>query len=73
LEDVAMSLQAPPRSVARLFRADGDHITDVRVPAFEHPADVVLWHFRVFQYKGREPSGQPVYCEAFAYSVPEAV
>jgi hypothetical protein len=66
-----MLSQTPVRTVARLFRADGDHITDVRVPAFSRPADVVLWHFRVFQYKGVEAAGQPVYFEAFAYTVPE--
>jgi hypothetical protein len=43
------SPQAATRIVARLFRADGDHITDVKVPAFNRPAEIVLWHFRVFQ------------------------
>ena len=60
------------RIVARLFRADGDHITDVKVPAFNRPAEIVLWHFRVFQYKGSDAAGLPVYFEAFAYTVPEA-
>jgi hypothetical protein len=67
-----LSPEAAPRIVGRLFRADGDHITDLKIPAFNHPADVLLWHSRVFQYKGTEASGQPVYFEAFAYTVPEA-
>ena len=66
------SPQAAPQIVARLFRADGDHITDVKVPAFSRPADIVLWHFRVFQYKGSDDAGLPVYFEALAYTVPEA-
>jgi hypothetical protein len=64
--------EAAPRIIARLFRADGDHITDLGIPASNSPVDVVLWHFRVFQYKGTEASGQPVYFEALAYAVPEA-
>ena len=64
--------EAAPRTVGRLFRADGDHITDLRIPTSNRPVDVVLWHSRVFQYKGTETSGQPVYFEAFAYAVPEA-
>ena len=67
-----LSSKAASRIVGRLFRADGDHITDLKIPAFNRPADVLLWHSRVFQYKGTEASGQPVYFEAFAYTVPEA-
>jgi hypothetical protein len=55
-----------------LFRTDGDHITDLRIPAFNRPVDVVLWHSRVFQYKGTEASGQAVYFEVSAYTVTEA-
>ena len=66
------SPQAVTRIVARLFHADGDHITDVKVPAFNRPAEIVLWHLRVFQYKGSDAAGLPVYFEAFAYIVPEA-
>jgi hypothetical protein len=65
------SPEPPRRIISRLFRADGDHITDRDIPAFNRPIDVVLWHSRVFQYKGAEASGQPVYFEAFAYMVPE--
>jgi hypothetical protein len=67
-----MSAEAPRRIISRLFRADGDHITDLDIPAFNRPIDVVFWHSRVFQYKGTEASGRPVYFEAFAYTVPEA-
>ena len=66
------SPEAAPRVVGRLFRADGDHITDLKIPLSTRPVDVVLWHSRVFQYKGTEASGQPVYFEASAYAVPEA-
>ena len=66
------SPEAAPRIIGRLFRADGDHITDLDIPALNRPIDVVLWHCRVFQYKGTEASGQPVYFEAFTYTVPEA-
>jgi hypothetical protein len=66
-----LSPQPTPRIVARLFHADGDHITDVKIPAFGRPADVVLWHFRAFQYKGTEAAGQPIYFETSAYIVPE--
>jgi hypothetical protein len=65
------SPEAAPSIVGRLFRADGDHITDLRIPAVNSPIDVLLWHSRVFQYKGTEASGQPVYFEVFAYAVPE--
>jgi hypothetical protein len=67
-----MCPEASRRIISRLFRADGDHITDLDIPAFSRPIDVVLWHSRVFQYKGTETSGQPVYYEAFTYTVPEA-
>jgi hypothetical protein len=63
---------AASRVVGRLFRADGD-ITDLKIPLSTRPVDVVLWHSRVFQYKGTEASGQPVYFEASAYAVPGAV
>jgi hypothetical protein len=65
-----LSPEAAARIVGRLFRADGDHITDLKIPA-NRPVEVVLWHSRVFQYKGIEASGQPVYFEASAYAVPE--
>jgi hypothetical protein len=72
-EDKAMLSPEPAtRIIGRLFRIDGDHITDLRIPAFNRPVDVVLWHSRVFQYKGTEASGQPVYFEVSAYTVPEA-
>ena len=58
------SPEAAPRNVGRLFRADGDHITDLKIPLSTRPVDVVLWYSRVFQYKGTEVSGQPVYFEA---------
>ena len=67
-----MHSEASRRIISRLFRADGDHITNLDTPAFNRPIDVVLWHSRVFQYKGTEASGQPVYFEALAYAVPEA-
>jgi hypothetical protein len=54
------SPEAASRIVGRLFRADGDHITDLKIPVSTRPVDVVLWHSRVFQYKGTEASGQPV-------------
>jgi hypothetical protein len=63
--------EAAPQIVGRLFRADGDHITDLKIPVFTRPLEVVLWHSRAFQYKGTEASGQPVYFEAVAYAVPE--
>jgi hypothetical protein len=62
------SPEAASRIVGRLFRADGDHITDLKIPVSTRPVDVVLWHSRVFQYKGTEASGQPVYFEASAYA-----
>jgi len=65
------SPEAAPRIVGRLFRTDGDHITDLKIPLSARPLDVVLWHSRVFQYKGIEASGQPVYFEASTYAVPE--
>ena len=65
------SPEAASRVVGRLFRADGDHITDLRIPLSARPVDVVLWHSRVFQYKGTEASGQPVYFEASTYAVLE--
>jgi hypothetical protein len=72
-EDGSMFSPEPaPQTIGRLFRADGDHITDLRIPAGNRPVDVVLWHSRVFQYKGTEASGQPIYFEASAYAVPEA-
>ena len=46
------SPEAAPRNVGRLFRADGDHITDLKIPLSTRPVDVVLWYSRVFQYKG---------------------
>jgi hypothetical protein len=58
------SPEAASRVVGRLFRADGDHITDLKIPLSTRPVDVVLWYSRVFQYKGTEASGQPVYFEA---------
>jgi hypothetical protein len=61
---------AAPRIIGRLFRADGDHITDLKIPAFNRPVDVVLWHS--LQYKRTEASGQPVYFEASTYIVAEA-
>jgi len=61
-----------PRIIGRLFRADGDHIADLKIPAFTRRVDVVLWHSRVFQFKGTEASGHPVYFEASTYTVPEA-
>jgi hypothetical protein len=64
--------EVAPRIVGRLFRADGDHITDLKIPALNRHIDVVLWHSRVFQYKGTEASGHPVYFEALSYTVPEA-
>jgi hypothetical protein len=67
-----LSPEADPRVVGRLFRADGDHITDLRLPLSSRPLDVVLWHSRVFQFRGTEASGQPVYFEASAYTVPGA-
>jgi len=66
------SPEAGARIVGRLFRADGDHITDLKIPLSARPLDVVLWHSRVFQYKGTEASGRPVYFEVSAYAVPEA-
>jgi hypothetical protein len=51
------SPEAAPRIIGRLFRADGDHITDLKIPAFNRPVDVLLWHSRIFQYKGTEASG----------------
>jgi hypothetical protein len=66
------SPEAATRIVGRLFRADGDHITDLKIPLSTRPVDVVLWHSRVFQYKGIEASGQPVYFEASTYAVPDA-
>ena len=45
------SPEAARRIVGRLFRADGDHITDLKIPLSTRPVDVVLWHSRVFQYK----------------------
>jgi len=68
-----LSPEAAPRIIGRLFRADGDHITDLQIPVANRPVDVVLWHSRVFQYKGTEARGQPVYFEASAYAIPEAV
>ena len=65
-----LSPAAAPQIIDRLFRADGDHITDLRIPVSNRSVDVVLWHSRVFQYKGTEASGQPVYFEASAYTVP---
>jgi hypothetical protein len=75
LTDTRTSMPSPEaasRVVGRLFRADGDHITDLKIPLSTRPVDVVLWYSRVFQYKGTEASGQPVYFEASAYAVPEA-
>jgi hypothetical protein len=66
------SPEAAPPIVGRLFRADGDHITDLKIPLSTRPAAVVQWHSREVQYKGTEASGQPVYFEASAYAVPEA-
>jgi hypothetical protein len=71
-EDIYALPEAAPRVVGRLFRADGDHITDLKIPLSTRPVDVVLWYSRVFQYKGTEASGQPAYFEASAYAVPEA-
>ena len=68
-----LSPEAASRIIGRLFRADGDHITDLQIPVSNRPVDVVLWHSRVFQYKGTEAWGQPVYFEASAYAVPETV
>ena len=48
------SPEAARRIVGRLFRVDGDHITDLKIPLSARPVDVVLWHSRVFQYKGTE-------------------
>src|ERR1700747_3901448 len=62
------SPEAASRVVGRLFRADGDHITDLKIPLSTRPVDVVLWYSRVFQYQGTEASGQPVYFEASAYT-----
>jgi hypothetical protein len=42
-----LSSEAAPRIVDRLFRGDGDHITDLKIPAFNRPADVLLWHSRI--------------------------
>jgi hypothetical protein len=64
--------EVTPRIIGRLFRADGDHITDLKIPAFTCPVDVVLWYSRVFQYKGTEASSHLVYFEASTYTVPEA-
>ena len=36
--------EASRRIISRLFRADGDHITDLDIPAFSRPIDAVLWH-----------------------------
>jgi len=66
------SPEAAPRIVGRLFRADGDHITDLKIPLSTRPVDVVLWHSRVFHFKGTEASAQPVYFEVSAYAVPRA-
>jgi hypothetical protein len=41
------SPEAAPRIIGRLFRADGDHITDLKIPAFNRPVDVLLWHSRI--------------------------
>jgi hypothetical protein len=68
-----LSQEAAPRIIGRLFRADGDHITDLQIPVSNHPVEIVLWHSRVFQYKGTEARGQPVYFEASAYAAPETV
>jgi hypothetical protein len=68
-----LSPEAAPRIIGRLFRADGDHITDLQIPVSNRLVEVVLWHSRVFQYKGTEVRGQPVYFEASAYAVPETV
>ena len=73
LTDTGTSVPSPeaaPRIIGRLFRADGDHITDLKIPLSTRPVDVVLWHSRVFHYKGTEASGQPVYFEVSAYAVP---
>ena len=67
-----LSPEAAPRIIGRLFRADG-HINDLQIPVSTRPVEVVLWHSRVFQYKGTEAWGQPVYFEASAYAVPETV
>ena len=67
-----LSREAAPRIIGRLFRADG-HINDLQIPVSTRPVEVVLWHSRVFQYKGTEAWGQPVYFEASAYAVPETV
>jgi hypothetical protein len=56
-----LSPEAAPRIIGRLFRADGDHITDLQIPVSNRPVEVVLWHSRVFQYKGTEAWGQPLY------------
>jgi hypothetical protein len=72
-EDKCMPFpEMAPRIIGRLFRVDGDHVTDLKIPAFTRPVDVVLWNSRVFQYRGTEASGQPVYLEASSYTVPEA-
>ena len=68
-----LSPEAAPWVIGRLFRADGDHITDLQIPVSNRPVEVVLWHSRVFQYKGTEAWGKPVYFEASAYAVPETV
>ena len=68
-----LSPEAAPRIIGRLFRADGNHINDLQIPVSNRPVEVVLWHSRVFQYKGTEARGQPVYFEASAYAVPETI
>jgi hypothetical protein len=72
-KDKAMLSPEPAlRIIGRFFRTDGDHITDLTIPAFNCPVDVVLGHSRVFQYKGTQAPGEPVYFEASRYTVPEA-
>ncbi len=71
--DQPEELHALARSGAADYRptfwADGDHITDLQIPVSNRPVEVVLW-IRVFQDKGTEAWGQPVYFEASAYAVP---
>ena len=68
-----LSQEAGPRIIVRLFRADGDHITALGIPAFDRPVDVLLWHFRAFQYNGAEASSRLVYfltCSPLRYRRP---
>ena len=50
-----LSPEAAPRTISRLFRADGDHITDLQIPVSYRPVQVVLGISRVSNTRAQNP------------------